>query len=113
MKSIDWYWDTAQHMWRTYFAIERDKPDTLSTSANHIYVTCKQILESDFSERDVTILKAYFTARECLDRYFVEDYSLKNNIPTTVIWMIVRRANRTVIETLGLIEKKPGKEKQG
>ena len=49
--------------------------------------------------------------RELIDAYFddlytVEDYSLKHNIPVKVIWIVIHRANRTVMETLGILDKK-------
>jgi hypothetical protein len=36
----------------------------------------------------------------------VEDYSLRNNIPAKVIWMVIKRANRAVMEECGFLEKK-------
>ena len=40
------------------------------------------------------------------DIYAVEDYSAKHNIPVKVIWMVIRRANRTIMEEVGFLEKK-------
>ena len=37
---------------------------------------------------------------------YCKDYALKNNIPTKVIWMVVRRANRTVMEECGFLVPK-------
>jgi hypothetical protein len=48
----------------------------------------------------------YFTSRWGDDLYTVEDYSIKHNIPTKVIWIVIRRANRAVMEATGLLEKK-------
>ena len=48
----------------------------------------------------------YYTTRWGDDQYAVEDYALKNKIPVKVIWMVIRRANRTVMEECGFLEKK-------
>lgn len=108
MKNIDWWWDTAQHMWRTFFALEHEPDDNMSSSAQYVCNICNTIIRTQFSDQDRIIMQEYYARRDCLDRYFVEDYSLKHNINPTVIWMIVRRANRAVIEALGIIEPKKG-----
>ena len=105
MKPYDWYGNTAQHMWLTFFAIERDHHAPLSQSDQYIYDICKSAF-SQFTERDKTILQDCFSIRRYIDRYFVEDYSLKNNTSVNAVWTVIRRAERTVIEYLGIIEKK-------
>ena len=108
MKSIEWWRGTATHMWRTYFALQRDGFDweKLSQPDRRIYAVCHHVFLKDFVKTDQDILQAYFTSRWGDDQYVVEDYSLKNNIPTKVIWMVVRRANRTVMEECGFLERK-------
>ena len=113
-KPTDWWKPTAQHMWRTYFALERDgfDWDTLPQSDKKIYAICNHIFRTKFVKTDQDILRTYFTSRWGDDLYTVEDYSLRNNIPTKVIWMVIRRANRNVMETLGLIERKEVQESE-
>lgn len=108
MKNIEWWRGTANHMWRTYFALERDgfTWEKLSRPDQRIYAVCHHIYLKSFVKADQDILKAYFTSRWGDDLYAVEDYSLKNNVPTKVIWMVIRRANRTVMEEAGFLEKK-------
>jgi len=106
----DWWRGTANHMWRTYFALKRDGFvwDKLSMSNQRIYAFCHHIFSSCFVKSDQEILQFYFTSRWGDDIYAVEDYSIKHNIPVKVIWMVIRRANRTLMEEIGLLDKKEG-----
>lgn len=108
MKSIEWWRGTATHMWRTYFALQRDGFDwsKLSLSDQKTYAVCHHIFLSKFVKTDQDILQYYFTSRWGDDIYAVEDYSQKNRIPVKVIWMVIRRANRTVMEEVGLLDRK-------
>ena len=108
MKNIEWWRGTAQHMWRTFFARDRDGFDwaTLPETNRKIYAICLHIYRTQFVKSDQDILRMYFTSRWGDDLYAVEDYSLKHNIPTKVIWIVIRRANRTVMEEIGLLERK-------
>jgi len=109
VKSIEWWRPTAQHMWRTFFALERDgfDWDSLSDANKKTYAICQHIFLTNFVRTDQDILRMYFTSRWGDDLYAVEDYSLKHNIPVKVIWIVIHRANRTVIEALGLLDRKP------
>ena len=108
MKSIEWWRGVSNHMWRTYFALQRDgfDWDKLSQPDRRIYAVCHHVYLKDFVKSDQDILQMYFTTRWGDDQYAVEDYSLKHNIPTKVIWMVIRRANRTVMEECGFLERK-------
>ena len=109
-KSSEWWRSTANHMWRTYFAMERDgfNWDDLSIPSQRIYAICNHLYTHRFVATDQAILKMYYTTRWGDDRYAVEDYSSRTGIPTTVIWMVIRRANRVVMEEIGLLERKDG-----
>ena len=108
MKNIEWWRGTAQHMWRTFFALERDGFDweSLSDVNKKTYAICQHIFLSNFVRSDQDLLRMYFTSRWGDDLYAVEDYSLKHNVPTKVIWIVIRRANRAVMEEIGLLERK-------
>ena len=108
MKNIEWWRGVSTHMWRTYFKLERDGFvwEKLSLPDQRIYAICHHIFLSRFVKSDQDILRMYFTTRWGDDQYAVEDYSLKNNIPTKVIWMVIRRANRTIMEETGFLERK-------
>ena len=98
-------------MWRTYFTIIRqqragDDPHGIYGANMTTFSICDKVLKESFVRPDQDILEMYFTSRWGDDLYAVEDYSLKNNIPTKVIWMVVRRANRTVMEECGFLERK-------
>lgn len=104
----DWWRGTATHMWRTYFTLERDGYDwdKLSVPNRKTYAICNHVFLKKFVKTDQDILRFYFTSRWGDDIYAVEDYSAKHNIPVKVIWMVIRRANRTVMEEIGLLERK-------
>ena len=111
-KSIEWWRGTATHMWRTYFALERDgfSWETLSDPDKRIYAVCNHVFIKSFVSADQDILRSYFTSRWGDDIYAVEDYSVKHNVPVKVIWMVIRRANRTIMEECGFLERKQGKD---
>lgn len=114
-KSSEWWRSTATHMWRVYFAMERDgfDWDTLSLPDRRIYAVCHHVFLKRFVSTDQAILRMYFTSRWGDDRYAVEDYSARTNIPTTVIWMVIRRANRIVMEETGFLDRKEGEQTDG
>lgn len=107
-KSSEWWRGTATHMWRTYFKFEQDTLDWehLSEPDRRIYAVCNHIFLHRFVATDQGILRMYFTSRWGDDRYAVEDYSSRTGIPTSVIWMVVKRANRIVMEETGFLEKR-------
>lgn len=107
---IEWWRSTATHMWRTYFALIRDgvNPDDMSDANRKIWNVCDEIFRTKFITTDQDILRAYFTSRWGDDIYAVEDYSLRHDIPVKVIWMVIRRANRTAMEVTGLLDRKEG-----
>ena len=108
MKSFDWWSGTATHMWRTYFALVRDgfEWEKLSLPDQRIYAICHHVFTTRFVKTDQDILQHYFTSRWGDDLYAVEDYSAKHNIPPKVIWIVVRRAKRTIMEECGFLERK-------
>lgn len=112
MKNIEWWRGTAQHMWRTFFALLRESPEweSLSDVNKRTFAICHHIYSSKFVSSDQDILKMYFTSKWGDDLYAVEDYSLRHNVPTKVIWMVVRRANKLVMEEIGLLERKDGSD---
>ena len=114
MKSTEWWRGTANHMWRVYFALERDgfNWEKLTLPNQKIYAVCHHIYLSNFVKADQDILKAYFTSRWGDDIYTVEDYSQKHNVPVKVIWMVIRRANRAVMEETGFLDRKEGMENE-
>ena len=107
-KSSEWWRGTANHMWRTYFRFETNgfNWDKMSEPERKIYAVCHHIFLHRFVTTDQNILRMYFTSRWGDDRYAVEDYSARSGIPTTVIWMVIRRANRIVMEETGFLERK-------
>ena len=106
--NVEWWRSTATHMWRTYFALIRDgcELSTMSETNRKIYDVCDRIFHSKFITTDQDILRAYFTSRWGDDIYAVEDYSLRHDVPVKVIWMVIRRANRTAMEETGLLERR-------
>lgn len=108
VKTIEWWRGISTHMWRTYFALVRDGFvwENLSAPDQKFYAICNHILLKRFSPHDQDILRMYYTSRWGYDQHAVEDYSLRNDIPTRVIWMVIRRANREVMYECGFLERK-------
>jgi len=108
MKNIEWWRGTANHMWRTYVALERDGFDweKLSMPNKRIYAICHHVFTKKFNSVDQGILRMYHSSRWGDDIYAVENYSAKTNIPVKVIWMVIRRANRTIMEETGFLERR-------
>lgn len=117
MKNIEWWRNTAHHMWRTYFALRRQQDDAfqdnnlppeISDADAFIYKTCDRIYHDRFSQHDQDILRMYFTSRWGDDLYAVENYSLKHNVPVKIIWIVIKKADRYAIEDIGILDRKDG-----
>lgn len=97
-------------MWRIYFSIQRQTREndriTVSPATARICDVCSRVLSARFTSLDQEILEMFFTTGWGDSVYAVEDYSLRRNIPTTVIYKIVRKANRAVMEDLGILDRK-------
>lgn len=108
MKNYTWYRGVATHMWRTYFALERDgfEWEKLSVPNQRMYAICNHVFLKRFGKTDQDILKTYFASRWGDDIYTVENYSAKHNIPVKVVWMVIHRANREVMIYAGFLERK-------
>lgn len=119
MKSKPWWRDSAYHIWRTYFALERDgvgkddqKWKKLSEPEKRFYALSHHIFRTQFVKTDQDILQMYFTSRWGDDQYEVKEYSEKTGIPESVIWMVISRAARAIMEACGFLEKKEDKDGQ-
>ena len=113
---IEWWRTAAQHMWRTYFAVESRMdesgyPDKGGADIS-IYNMCAKVLHDKFSTADQDIIRMYFTSKWGQDIHDVEDYSLKHNLTVNYIWNTIRRANRAVFVELGLIDRKEENNEQ-
>ena len=82
------------------------EPEKLSYSRENICEICGHVFNTMFTRMDQEILEMYYSTRWGDDRYNVEDYCQKHGVPDTVVWMVIRRAERLVIEDLGLLDRK-------
>lgn len=112
MKSVEWWRGTAKHMWRTYFALKNKDVTAMSPADMKIYDICNRIFTDSFVKSDRDILQMYFTSRWGDDLYAVEDYSLKHNISTKVIWIVINKASRMTMEATGLLDRKEGEQNE-
>lgn len=106
-----WWWNTAVHCWRVYFAMQRDGVGEWSEvplPKQRMYALCNHLYLKKFVKTDQDILQMYFTTEWGDDQYIVEDYSVRNDTPTSVIWIVITRACRMIMEDIGLLEKKAG-----
>lgn len=110
--NTEWWKQTANHVWRTYFAILRtqgNNPDnllSLSTAERTAYNVCNIVCNSLPVKSDVDILRMYYTTPKGQELANIDLYASKHNIHTNIIWNVVRHANRAVIEEMGLIDRK-------
>lgn len=104
-------------MWRVYFAIRNRQSNCwgdpsffsqMTVSEKFIYDTCDAVFKDKFARTDQEILEMYYTTKWGDDLYAVDEYSAKNNIPHNVIWRIIIRAERLVIEEAKLLDRKEG-----
>lgn len=108
-QKFPWWWETAAHCWRTYFAMERDGVDNwdnLPESNKKIYALCNHLFIHRFVRTDQNILKMFFTKHWGDGLFAVQDYSRSTGISTSAIWIVIRRACRIVMEEMGLLDKK-------
>jgi len=112
MSSKEWWKDTAIHMWRTYFTFINDgfDWDKLTNPEKRIYALCNHLYVQEFTSVDQGILKMYFSSRWGDDQYEVKEYSKQTGIPVHVIWIVVRRAQRRIMEACGFLEQKENNE---
>lgn len=126
MGKTEWWRSTAQHMWRAYFALKRKQeeayqakelPPEISDTDLKKFEICDRLFQNEFVKTDQDILRMYFSSRWGDDLYEVSEYSKAHNIPENVIWIVISRANRAVMEDLGLLDRKEevdsGKENAG
>lgn len=110
--SNEWWKQTANHIWRTYFAILRtqgNNPDKLlrmSTSERTAYNACNIVCRKLPVQSDINILRMYYTTPKGQELYNIDKYASDNNIHVNTIWNVVRHANRAVIEEIGLIDRR-------
>ena len=108
----EWWKQTANHIWRTYFAIiasygsDPDNLFRLSNAERNTYNICTAVCNRFRIPSDIDILRMYYTTPKGMELANVQQFSADNNIPTDSIWNAVRHANRAVIEELGLLDRK-------
>ena len=110
--SNEWWKQTANHIWRTYFAILRsqgnnpDKLLSMSTAERTVFNACNIVCNNLLVQSDIDILRMYYTTPKGMELSNINDYSASHSVPVNTIWNVVRHANRAVIDEIGLIDKK-------
>lgn len=105
----EWWRNTSTHMWRTYFALVKNgfSWNALTPPNKRIYAICNHLFVKRFSPDEQDILRMFFTTRYGSDyREAVNIYSAERNIPVNRIWIVVKRANRIVMEECGFLDRK-------
>lgn len=107
----EWWKQTANHVWRTYFAIDTlyatlSSAPHLSASEHNIYSLCNRVVRNLRVPSDLDILRMYYTTPFGQELHNVRQYSESHGIPEHTIWNAVRHANRAVIEEIGLLDRK-------
>lgn len=110
--NTEWWKQTANHIWRTYFTILRTQgsnPDSLlslSRAELTSYNVCNIVCRNLPVPSDIDILRMYYNTPKGQELHNVEQYALDHNIPVNTIWNAIRHANRAVVEEIGLIDRK-------
>lgn len=102
MKEFSWWTGTANHLWRAFFILSQSNQLNLSPADRKTVSVCSAAF-SRFSERDQSIIKAYYTCRWGDTVYAVEDYSSRTGTPIPVIYSVIKRAGYAVMNELELI----------
>lgn len=111
-QNTEWWKQTANHIWRTYFALLRStdiNPDrllSLSTAERTAYNACTVVCNSLPVQSDIDIIRMYYTTPKGQELANVDQFASDNKIPVPIIWNVIRHANRAVIEEIGLIDRK-------
>ena len=100
----EWWKQTAQHMWRTYFRLMH-KPGTLSAAEQTTCTICDAAFHS-LPDTDRDIVRAFYSSRHQDGQITVTSYSQTHDIPSDTIWIVITRANRILIEHTGLLDRK-------
>ena len=98
----EWWRGTAQHMWRTYFAICGREPD--DGTEKYIFGICDDVLNNRLTWQEQNIVKMFYSPGRKPENYEVENYSLMHDIPTSTIWSVITTANRLVMEQTPLFD---------
>ena len=108
MKKNEWWRGTATHMWRLFFAINRNKTDlsSLTESARYIYNTCYTVYTEKLSAFEQDAIRTYASSRWEDTIRTVESYAAQNTLQLDDVWNAIRKTNRITVETLGLIDRK-------
>ena len=102
MKEMFWWTGTANHLWRSYFTIQKNGlRDT--TASRKTFSVCDNAF-SRFAERDRAIIEAYYTCKHGDSVYAAEDFSARTGIPVSTIYSVIRRAGYAVMNELELID---------
>ena len=99
-----WWFGTAHHLWRTYFALTPASPDTIPDPTDrYVFALCHNIY-TGLSERDKLILRTYFSARWGNASYAVEELSAETGIKPNTIYAVVNRNGAAVMTALGIMK---------
>lgn len=100
LSDTEWWSGTAKHMWRSYFVMLRKKQPRSSIPELNIFSACNTVY-SHFDLAARNVLESYYYVRAPAEtiaaRYGSSKYDVMN---------IIARANRAVIEEIGLAERK-------
>lgn len=101
----EWWRDTAQHVWRVYFAFAPDGKAPSTDVTMYIMSVCDDIYHSlPQTARDV--LAVYYLSDRGQERTAVESYSARTGVPVAHLWAQFTSAHRLVMERLRILEKK-------
>lgn len=111
MNNPFWWLHVATHLWRAYFSIIHS-PSDLSPANLRKYDICNAAY-ARLTLSDRSIVRAIYDS-PCRDvNQNIERYSTQSGIPSEFIYTVRNKANRIVMEELGIVDREIPVQKRG
>lgn len=97
-----WWKSFSIHLWRTFIAIRNTDSDKWGNCEKRMIAIVEPIYNS-LSDFDKQIIIQYFSACWGTDRETVSRISAETGLSTETVWIIICKAEKAVIRSMGLI----------
>ena len=97
-----WWKNFSIHLWRTFIAIQNTDPATWGNTEKRKFAIVKPVFDS-LPDHDKRIAEEYFSADWRTDQETVSRISADTGLSTETVWIIISKAEKAVIKSLGLI----------
>lgn len=97
-----WWKLFSINLLRTFIAIRNTDPYTWGNTEKRKFAIVKPVYDS-LSEHDQRIIEQYFSADWRKDQETVSKISEETGLSTEIVWIIISKAEKKVIQTMGLL----------